>query len=94
MRVRFEAVENGEWEQVATEMIKAHMKRARVNYVQLAEILKRFGHDEDNRNLSARVKRGRFSAAFMLQCLSALGVDTLHVPKESSGSDVGANGDR
>ncbi len=80
MRTQFDRVGDGEWESVAAAIIQAHMKAARLNYIQLAERLRRFGHDDLNKNLSARVNRGRFSAVFMLQCLSVLGIDALEVP--------------
>lgn len=37
------------------------------------------GVDEDERNVRNKVSRGKFTAAFMLQCLAALGSHTLHL---------------
>ena len=86
MRTFFESVENGEWERVAAAILKDRMKMEGVNFIELSERLRPFGHDEHNRNLSGRINRGRFSAAFMLQCLSALGATGLDVPKRAGTS--------
>lgn len=91
MMVQFDSVENEEWEVVASEIVRSYMKASRVNFVQLASLLARFGHEGLNTNLSARVNRGRFSAAFLLQCLSVLGVESLSVPT-AAGADGGIEG--
>lgn len=66
-------------EMKARGIIRSEMVRQNVSYAQLVERLAAIGVDEDERNLRNKVSRGKFTAAFMLQCLSALGAQTLHI---------------
>lgn len=50
-----------------------------VSYLQLLERLESIGLTEDERNLRNKVSRGKFTAAFMLQCLSPLGSQQLRL---------------
>lgn len=67
--------ERTDWEAKARGIIRAEMARQNVTYSQLAERLASLGVSEDERNLRNKVSRGKFTAAFMLQCLHALGGD-------------------
>jgi hypothetical protein len=53
------------------------MVRRGLTYADLVERLKAFGVDDNERNIRNKVARGTFSAAFLLDCLLALGVETL-----------------
>ena len=64
---------NVEWETRAKNLLKAELKRKAVTYAQLAEKLKGLDIHETERNLNNKISRGGFSAAFMLQCLKAIG---------------------
>ena len=68
-----------EWEARAKNLLKAELKRKGVTYAQLAERLSDLGVSETERNLNNKISRGGFSAAFLLQCLSAIGAETLHL---------------
>lgn len=63
-----------EWEMRAANLLKAELKRQGVTYAQLAE---RIGEKEVN--IRNKLSRGKFSAAFMLQCLDAVGVTELRL---------------
>jgi Domain of unknown function (DUF6471) len=69
--------ERTDWEAKARGILRAEMARQAVTYAQLVEKLAAIGVDEDERNLRNKVSRGKFTAGFMLQCLSALGSDTV-----------------
>ena len=53
------------------------MARRGVTYAQLAERLAVIGVDDNERNLRNKVSKGKFTAGFMLQCLTAIGVKHL-----------------
>ena len=57
--------------------IRALMVKRRITYAQLAERLRERGVDENERNLRNKVARGTFGAVFFVQCLEAIGLDTL-----------------
>jgi uncharacterized protein CbrC (UPF0167 family) len=68
-----------EWETRAKNLLKGELKRKGVTYAQLAEKLADLGVSETERNLANKISRGGFTAAFLLQCLSAIGVTDMRL---------------
>lgn len=68
-----------EYETKAKNLLKSELKRKGVTYAQLAEKLSLMGISETERNLNNKISRGGFTAAFLLQCLMAIGSETLHL---------------
>jgi len=66
-----------EWEDKAANLLKGEIKRKGLTYAQVVEKLAEIGIAEDERNLRNKLSRGKFTAAFMLQCLRAIQVDSL-----------------
>jgi len=66
-----------EYEAKAKNLLKGELKRKGVTYAQLAEKLAAMDVHETERNLNNKISRGGFSAAFLLQCLRAIGVSSL-----------------
>lgn len=69
--------EKTDWEAKAANLLKAELKRKGVTYAQLIEKLAVIGVDEKEVNVRNKLSRGKFTAAFFLQCLSAVGSDYL-----------------
>lgn len=63
-----------EYETRAKNLLKAELKRRGITYAQLAEKLGELGVQETERNIANKISRGGFTAAFMLQVLTAIGV--------------------
>ena len=63
-----------EFEEKAKNLLKGELKRKGVTYAQLAEKLGAMGISETERNLNNKISRGGFTAAFFIQCLTAIGV--------------------
>lgn len=61
--------DQSDWEAKAANILKAELKRQGVTYAQLAELI---GDKEPN--VRNKLSRGKFSAAYMLQCLAAIQV--------------------
>lgn len=68
-----------EFETRAKNLLKAELKRRGVTYAGLAEKLAGIGVSENERNLNNKISRGGFTAAFLLQCLTAIGVSDVRV---------------
>jgi len=68
-----------EYEEKAKNLLKAELKRKGVTYAQLVENLDALGLQETERNLANKISRGGFTAAFLLQCLNAIGAKNLHL---------------
>ena len=62
-----------EWAERVRAYLKAELKKAEVGYVELAKRLKRHGfRDETEASITNKLKRGSFSASFLLASLAAL----------------------
>ena len=68
-----------EYEMRAKNLLKGELKRRGLTYAQLAAKLGEIGVHENERNLNNKISRGGFSAAFLLLCLQAIGVDQLRL---------------
>lgn len=68
-----------EYERRAKNLLKAELKRRGLSYRELAEKLAAIGVRETERNLNNKISRGGFSAAFLLQCLDAIGTTSLRL---------------
>ena len=66
-----------EYETRAKNLLKGELKRRGLTYAGLAEKLAAIRVSENERNLNNKISRGGFTAAFLLQCLEAIGVDAL-----------------
>jgi len=71
--------ERTDWEAKARGIVRAEMAKRGLTYAQLVEKLQEIGVPEDERNLRNKVSRGKFTAAFLLQCLAAMGAHSLHL---------------
>ena len=71
--------EKTDWEAMAANLLKAELKRKGVTYRQLVERLDEMGISEKEANVANKLSRGKFTAAFMLQCLKAIGVNEIRV---------------
>ena len=72
-------VEKTDFEMKAANLLKAELKRKGVTYAGLVEKLAAIGVDEKEANVRNKLSRGKFTAAFLLQCLEAIGVSSLHL---------------
>ena len=70
---------NLEFEELAKNILKGELKRKGVTYGQLVEKLASLGIHETERNLNNKISRGGFTAAFMLQCMLAIGANDLRL---------------
>lgn len=69
--------EKTDWEMKAANLLKAELKRKGVTYAQLVEKLAQIGVDEKEVNIRNKLSRGKFTAAFLLQCLEAISTTSL-----------------
>lgn len=66
-----------DWTARAKNLLKGELKRRGVSYRELAEKLTAMGIPESERNIANKISRGGFTAAFLIQCLSAVGATKL-----------------
>ncbi|MCR6670335.1 DUF6471 domain-containing protein [Devosia ginsengisoli] len=65
-------VEKTDFEMKAANLLKAELKRKGVTYAGLVDKLAAIGVDEKEANVRNKLSRGKFTAAFLLQCLAAI----------------------
>jgi hypothetical protein len=73
-----------EWADDVKRLLRAEMTRRGVTYEDLADKLAVIGVTDTAVNLRNKVARGRFSAAFLVQCLEAIGARALRLGTEDA----------
>jgi hypothetical protein len=68
-----------DWEAKVQGLLKSELKKRGVTYAQLVEKLAAVGVSETEPNIRNKLARGKFTAAFMIQCLEAIGCQTLRL---------------
>lgn len=74
---RVNAKVDEEWGETAKRLLRSEMVKRGVNSGELAKKLEALGVIETERNVANKIARGGFTAAFFLQCLTALGASSL-----------------
>lgn len=74
------------WENEARLLLKAEIARRGVTYERLAKRLQAIGVQETVRSIANKMSRGSFSFVFFLQCMKALGAQsvTVSLPGEAT----------
>ncbi len=73
------AAKRPDWKARAKGVLKAELARQDLSYGDLAKKLGDIGVKEKELNIKNKIGRGSFTAVFLLQCLAAIGVHTLHL---------------
>jgi len=68
-----------EWQDRAAAILKVEMTRRKIGYRELEARLRAMGVEDNEKNLSTKISRGRFSTAFFLQCMAAIGCKTIRL---------------
>ena len=72
-----------EWAEDVKRLLRAEMARRGVTYEELAEKLAAIGVQDTAVNLRNKLSRGRFSAVFLVQCLTAMGARALRLSEDT-----------
>ena len=67
-------------------MLKAELARRGISYKVLVGKLGQLGVTETEGAIANKISRGKFSMAFFLQCMNAVGVSDVSVAVQSSGN--------
>ena len=68
-----------DWEDQAKGLLKAELKRRNVSYAQLVDKLAEIGVMDSEPNVRNKLSRGKFTAVFLLQCLTAIGATSVQI---------------
>ena len=72
-------VQEKEWEDRVKTLLKVELKRKGVTYSELAGKLADIGVMDSEPNIRNKISRGKFTAVFLIQCLTAIGVDEIRL---------------
>lgn len=72
-------VKEKEWEDQVKGMLKAELKRRGVTYADLVGKLADIGVMDSEPNIRNKISRGKFTAVFLIQCLTAVGSSSLRL---------------
>ena len=68
-----------EWADDVKRLLRAEMTRRGITYDQLADRLAEIGVSDSSVNIRNKVARGKFTATFLIQCLTAMGARSLRL---------------
>ena len=68
-----------DWEDQAKGLLKAELKRRNVTYSELVGKLADIGVMDSEPNIRNKLSRGKFTAVFLIQCLEAIGADSIRL---------------
>jgi hypothetical protein len=74
-----------EWAEETKRLLRAEMARRGMTYEDLSEKLAAIGVEDTAVNLRNKVARGKFSATFLVQCLTAMGTRALRLTENTDG---------
>lgn len=72
-------VQEKEWEDRVKGLLKAELKRRNVTYAELVGKLADIGVMDTEPNIRNKISRGKFTAVFLVQCLTAIGASDLRL---------------
>lgn len=61
------------WHDKVKRLLKSEIVRRGITYEQLVDLLANIGVEETKASIDSKMSRGTFSAAFLVQCLVAIG---------------------
>lgn len=67
------------WDAMAKGLLKAELARRNITYGQLVVLLHQVGVRTTKASIDNKISRGTFSAAFLLQCLRAIGCSHIRI---------------
>lgn len=68
-----------DWEREIKSLLKAELRRREITYGELVKRLALVGVVETEPNIRNKLSRGKFTAVFLIQCLSAIGCKSLRL---------------
>lgn len=68
-----------EWEDKVKGLLKGELKRKGLSYADLVGKLADIGVMDSEPNIRNKLSRGKFTAVFLIQCLEAIGADSVRL---------------
>ncbi len=72
-------LDSQDWGKIGRKILRMELEKRGMKYPQLHTALASIGVDESLPSMRNKFSRGNFSVTFFIQCLAAMGVDTLQI---------------
>ncbi len=72
-----------DWNIKAKRLLKSELIKRGISTTDLTHLLNDFGIQETKSSIDSKICRGKFSASFLLQCLSVIGCETINIEIEA-----------
>jgi hypothetical protein len=72
-----------EWQKRVRGLLKAELARRDISYRELVDRLGAIGVKESEQNIANKLSRGTFTAAFLIQCMDAIGCRTIYLDRDN-----------
>lgn len=70
-------MESEDWNRLACNLLKSELAKQGVGYDELIKGLAEIGVTESYKGIANKINRGAYSFAFFMQCMKALGIQTI-----------------
>lgn len=67
------------WDEEVKRLLKAELSRKGISHKELVNLLRNMGVRTTKASIDNKLSRGTFSAAFLVQCLRAIGCNALRI---------------
>lgn len=71
--------ERDEWEELSRNIIKSELALKGIDYPELSIRLREIGIHDEASNINSKINRGKFGFTFFLQCMRAIGTETVSI---------------
>lgn len=68
-----------DWEDQVKGLLKAELKRRNISYAELVGKLADIGVMDSEPNVRNKLSRGKFTAVFLIQCMEAIGAESIRL---------------
>lgn len=72
-------MEAEDWNRLACNLLKSELAKAGIGYDGLIKRLAEIGVTESYKGIANKINRGAYSFAFFMQCMKALGIQTIRL---------------
>lgn len=79
-----------DWHDKVKRLLKAELAKRGLSHYDLVCRLKEIGVEETTSSINSKISRGTFSAAFLVQCLYAIGCTKLNIDSELLEDNIAA----
>lgn len=79
-----------DWNEKVKRLLKSELVRRGISNSDLVKLLAQIGSEETKSGIDSKISRGTFSAAFFLECLTAIGCEKIEIEEYENQLSIAA----